>query len=227
MDVCLSPRAYDPPAGEDEPGVAGVLAGCVDAGEYKHRYTKQSPSLIGIPTGKAERVAALLVAAKENRVADVEQLLRAGVSVDTMGDDGWTALLHATWRGRPVVVRALISAGASLEAADPIGRTALIIAAFDGQAKIVGTLLTAGANVNAASQDGATPLICAAFKGRLEIAEALIDEGAALEALEAATPELLVALDQRASACDDDPSELAYPEVVKLLVARGAKDPQF
>jgi peptide-methionine (S)-S-oxide reductase len=74
--------------------------------------------------GRAERQAALIVAALDGRAEVVPELLRHGADVDGYGPDGFhphaTALHQAVYTGSLETVRALVDAGASLEQKDAV-----------------------------------------------------------------------------------------------------------
>ena len=90
------------------------------------------------------------------RVAMVEQLVKQGAQLDTLDDDGWSALMWASWSGLAQVASKLLDLGASYQFADKQGNTALIIAAQRGNAGIVKVLLAKGADRAVANKAGKT-----------------------------------------------------------------------
>jgi ankyrin repeat protein len=130
--------------------------------------------------------------------AVVERLLKAGVSANTTGPLGETALHLCARTGRPEAAKVLIANGASIDAVESWrGQTPLMWAAADGHAEMVKLLVEAGADVRARSAiiqwerqrteeprdkwlppGGFTPLLLAAREGRVAAATTLIDVGA-------------------------------------------------
>jgi len=94
----------------------------------------------------------------ETRLEIVALLLSHGAALDTVDNDGWTALMWASWSGLTKVAEKLLASGASPSFADHQGNTALIIAAQRGNADIVKALLAKGANKAAANKAGKTAL---------------------------------------------------------------------
>ena len=80
------------------------LAEAAAAGDVTGRLTPQPPL--------AERVYALRLAAGNERLSVIDELLAAGTPVDGLDADGSTALHEAAYYGRPASVRHLLAAGA-------------------------------------------------------------------------------------------------------------------
>ncbi len=85
-------------------------------------------------------------------------LLRAGVSPNTSGEQGWTALMLAAQRDLADSVGKLLARGAKVDVKDEEGRTALMHAARTGSRASVETLLQKGADPNAIDNAGRTAL---------------------------------------------------------------------
>ncbi len=124
--------------------------------------------------------------AKVGNTKIVEALIKAGVDVNAVNNDGLTALWVAARNGHTETVEALIRAGADVNAVNAVnndGLTALWLAARNGHTKIVEALIKAGVDVNAVNNDGNTALTLAAMNGHTETVEALIREGANVNAV--------------------------------------------
>jgi ankyrin repeat protein len=92
------------------------------------------------------------------RVAMVELLVKQGAQLDTLDNDGWSALMWASWSGLTQVASKLLDLGASHQFADRQGNTALIIAAQRGNAGIVRALLAKGADRAVSNKAGKSAL---------------------------------------------------------------------
>jgi len=117
---------------------------------------------------------ALIAAAKQGDVQQVQALLQQGTDVNARDGSQRTALFHAVHGGRPAVVRALVEAHADLDARDLDGRTALMEAARRPDAQPSIDLVAAGADVNLADKRGWTALMEAAREGTLAAARAIV-----------------------------------------------------
>ncbi|MEW6348825.1 MAG: ankyrin repeat domain-containing protein [Thermodesulfobacteriota bacterium] len=152
-----------------------------------------------------DQTEALLKAALQNDVKQLQELLDKGVDVNAIGRHGWTALIIAactrrtqelnardnegkpvriTWGNRePGVIRVLVDRGADVNAADNEGWTALMEAVPDRDAETVKMLLDGGADVNAKNKDGLTALAIAVHrKHGPEVAELFLERGADVNA---------------------------------------------
>lgn len=96
--------------------------------------------------------------ADERRLKFATLLLDHGAKVDSVDNDGWTALMWAAWSGLSNVANLLVERGCPLNAADRQGNTALIIAAQRGNHEIVEILVTKHADLSLRNRAGLTAL---------------------------------------------------------------------
>jgi len=214
----------------------------------------QQPELVrlllaggAVPDGaKKDTPPPLVLAASENSLGLVRQLLAAGADVNAANPaDGGTAWHYAHIYGHKAVAKVLLAAGASTEWPEK-GAKLLYIASKLGRIDIVKELLAHGADVNAKlPETEETPLMVAALKGQVEVAKLLLSVGAnpraesadGHTALHAAAHQghseivkmlLAAGADVNADNAPDDYTPLLYAsragrsEVVKLLLAAGA-----
>ncbi len=122
------------------------------------------------------------------------------------------SLFAAATTGDTAAIARLLDKGDPVDARAPDQATPLIAAALGGQAEATKLLLAKGADVMARNSGGFTALHAAAYSGSVPVATLLLDNKAALEdaANKAGTTPLFVA------------AEMNHPEVVELLIARGA-----
>jgi ankyrin repeat protein len=169
----------------------------------------------------------LLVAADHSGAEPIVRLLLAK-GADAKAVDGFmnTSLSVAAQADDTASVRLLIEKGVDVNARNRAGDTALMYAAANGNLEAVRLLLKAGADVNAVSEAGGpkvkagtlalgkfTALLLAATYGSPEMLKTLLDARADVNAkdMRGMTP-LMMAVS----------SESQRPEVVRLLLARGA-----
>jgi ankyrin repeat protein len=124
---------------------------------------------------------ALFAAIQRGAVADVQQLLKSGVSANAVNAEGTSALMAATLFGDVRMVELLLENHADPNRPGTSGTTALMWAVPD-VAK-VRLLLARGANVNARSETERTALLVAAsYPGTVDLLRLLLDRGADLRA---------------------------------------------
>jgi len=126
----------------------------------------------------------LLTAVKKGDSATVHRLLHEGISANTSGADGSTALLWAVESNDPEMARVLLKAGADAKRSNRYGMTPLHVAAVNGNAVLIRELLDAGADANAVLPEGETVLMTAARTGSAESLRLLLDHGAQVDARE-------------------------------------------
>ncbi len=126
-------------------------------------------------SARAER---LLDAAADGDLAQVRQLVQAGVAVDTQLPGDGTALIAAARHGRLATVDALLALGATPDLASRGDGNPLIAAARRGHLPVVERLVGAGADVNRIVAYDETPLINAARSGDVDTVAYLVAHGA-------------------------------------------------
>ena len=125
----------------------------------------------------------LYIAAQNNFPRIVEQLVRRGVDVDLVRDDGTTSLCGAASIGNLEAVRVLLRAPAiAIDLAGEDGMAPLAFASQEGYKDIVRLLLRKGADPNIKNKTGITPLHLASLRGHTGIVEMLSDAGADMDA---------------------------------------------
>ena len=120
----------------------------------------------------------LVEAAKANDLVQVQSLLKAGVSPNSIAPDGSTALHWAAHRDNLPMLDALLAAGAKPDLATRYKVVPLTLAAQNGNAQAIDHLLKAGASPDAVSEEDDSALMTAARNGRLDAVRALLRAGA-------------------------------------------------
>lgn len=94
----------------------------------------------------AEVVDGTFALAREGRVAELVEMVRAGVPVDTRNARSDTMLIVAAYAQQAEVVAALIELGADLNVENTMGQTAIACAVFRNDETILQMLLDSGGN---------------------------------------------------------------------------------
>ncbi len=122
-------------------------------------------------------------AVRNNDVALVERLIRAGADVKATNRFGIAAIALACESGSAAVLEKLIAAGVSPNATGPYGETALHTCAHSGKVEAAKVLIARGASLDAGdSWRGQTPLMWAAAQRHPDMMRALIEAGADVNA---------------------------------------------
>ena len=124
-----------------------------------------------------------LIEAIENKrdTGDIKVLIDSIQNINTLDEEGNTALSIAVIYGNLEIVKHLVAKGANVNLRDINSGTALIEAAYFGHLQIVQYLINNGANVNLPYITGWTPLTHAVYNGYLDVAESLLKNGAIIE----------------------------------------------
>jgi ankyrin repeat protein len=125
----------------------------------------------------------LIVAAKENNLAEVSRLLRAGADVNyrALHKNGFTPLHWACFWGHVHVVVELLKNGADIESKNGNGFTPLYYACAhgdNGHVAVVIELLSRGANTEVKDPFGNTLLHIASWQDHIAVVQALLIGGA-------------------------------------------------
>ncbi|CAG9984884.1 unnamed protein product [Clonostachys byssicola] len=124
----------------------------------------------------------LLSAARSGNLDSITSLFeKERVSVNSVDEDGYTALLFASEAGQDAAVKLLIELGAEIEAKNNSGEACLWLAAHYGHDMVVQTLLESGADPNSADELGQTPISAAAEGGHVQAVSSLLARDADIE----------------------------------------------
>ena len=150
--------------------------------EVQMNVTVETEAVGGVMVSMPENP--LVKAAFENNLAAVQELLNAGVEVNTVDEAvQTTALAEAVSQGNLEMVKALLAAGADVNKKNSYGMTPLMSLDDDSTAELVWTLIAAGAKVNHKDDAGNFALINVAERAETPaILQALIDAGAKVDA---------------------------------------------
>jgi len=98
--------------------------------------------------GYDQGVTVLMQASRDDKVAEVERLLKEGATVDIVGpENGHTALFFAAFGNSSASMKALLKAGANINFLNHNGETPLVAASFRSSAATVRYLVEAGADL--------------------------------------------------------------------------------
>jgi ankyrin repeat protein len=140
--------------------------------------------LLALPLFAADRDpgTAFAVAIEDHDAGAVRELLKSGLSTETIIDYGEhqiTPLLKAAWDGDVDIVALLLEAGAKINAkASDTGETALMNAVSQGHLDIVKLLLEKGADVKPKNRFDFDAFTSAVAAGNQDIVGLLLDAGA-------------------------------------------------
>lgn len=163
------------------------------------------------PDGATGLNRALLEAAENGNVPEIEAMLSAGANPNaSIGGDG-SPLIAAARKGHDSVVILLLNRGANPDLGVQGDGSPLIMAARNGHLSTVRLLLDRGADIHMPVPGDGNPLIMAARGGNVEVVQFLLDRGANIEQVVPGDENALI----EASASDHLP-------VVRFLVGRGA-----
>lgn len=156
--------------------LAVLLAGCASEPKTNDFGVIENQTTTVKAAGPEETWANFAGAVDKNRADVVADLLKAGVSPNTLVADGDPALVRAMrWGNQPVIEVLLAAPGIDVNLESRLGENALMMAALRGDQKMAERLVAMGAKVN---KSGWTPLHYAATEGHVEIMQWLLDLGA-------------------------------------------------
>lgn len=133
---------------------------------------------------ETDRTDPLIIAAKDGKICDVEDLLNNGTNVNVKDIFGNTALYWAAFRGYVEILCLLVRRGANINCRNNLGWSPLHAASRWGLTTCISLLLDAGAEIDCRTVDGKTPLHVAASSGREKSVETLLIEGAQINAVD-------------------------------------------
>ena len=141
---------------------------------------------VSAPVEPIEKVAPLVIAARENDTRTVLAVLAAqpAPDVNQRTADGTSALHWAVHHGAADLVARLLAAGADANAHNDYGASPMSEAAIRGDSTMLRALLRAGASVESANADGQTALMILARTSNIDAAQLLISHGANVNAHE-------------------------------------------
>jgi len=139
--------------------------------------TSEQEKAEDVQAASVAKGADLIAAVENGKPKRVQQLLDAGVNVDSFNETGETALMKAAWTGRTDMVTLLLSHAPRINRQSREGWTALFYGAVKGHKPVMVSLLAHGAKPDMADQDGRTPLMAAAWNGHADIAKLLLALG--------------------------------------------------
>lgn len=173
------------------------------APDYPHIF---GPGSLGKP---------IHIAASYGLTALLERLLNREIDVNSVNQDGVTALQLAATTQQPGTVELLLKHGADVHLRDFCSATPLwrVAHKLNGNAEIAKLLLEGGSEAGAADWSGVTPLHSACLNGNIEIFRLLVGSGVDVKAKDGAGESPLHYALKRA-----DPP----PELIKELIKIGA-----
>ena len=122
----------------------------------------------------------LMYASQSGKLECVQELLKAGASVDLENNIGYTALMFASQSGFVECVQELLKAGASVDIQNKEGYTALMFAVGENirveqRVKCIEELLKAGASLDFQNIHGNTALHIASVHKSIEMVKVLLN----------------------------------------------------
>ena len=129
--------------------LAALLAGCASEPKTNDFGVIENQTTTVKAAGPEETWANFAGAVDKNRADVVADLLKAGVSPNTLVADGDPALVRAMRWGNQLVIEVLLAApGIDVNLESRLGENALMMAALRGDQKMAERLVAMGAEVN-------------------------------------------------------------------------------
>lgn len=138
--------------------------------------------MVTVGGGGVDYQQPLVMAAFENDLTKVKDLIRNGEDVNQREEDGTTALDLAVAHGNLKMIRRLLRNGVNVNSTHTNGETALFWLTEENAVPTLQLLLRSGLNVNHTNVDGDTPLIRFSTYGAYAVVNALIAQGANVNA---------------------------------------------
>lgn len=133
-------------------------------------------------SGKALEPDAFWEASLNGDLEGVNSMLKLGMDVNVVDEDGRTAPMFAGFNGHTEIVKILIDRGAKIDAIDNSHRTALLFAATGHFPETVKLLLDNKSDPNIVDNgEHFSPLMHAAAEGNLDIVKILLEYGADMD----------------------------------------------
>ena len=152
-----------------------LLAGCKNRGRNININEVVKPVTRDFKTGRPLPSISIHEAALNGLSNEVMELLAAGLKVDTLDNEGRTALMYAAFNGHTEIIRKLLENGSQVNLNDIYGRTALMMASSGPYAETVKVLLDHYADPNIADkEEHFTAIMYAAAEGQLEVVKLLL-----------------------------------------------------
>lgn len=98
-------------------------------------------------------------AIEKQDIAAVKDLIKKGVNINGLNNEGWSSLHVAANCGNVEIVNVLIKEGLNVDQVDQHGRTPLMLAAKNAHFSVVEALIKQGADVNQSDKFGEPPLV--------------------------------------------------------------------
>jgi ankyrin repeat protein len=134
------------------------------------------------PLRAASNMTVVADAAKADDLSEVRKLVKERADVNTVANDGSTALLWAAYHSDVEMTKALLAAGAAVDVANHYGVTPLLQASRNGDVDVMKVLLDGGADPTRWHPEGETPLMAAARTGKVDAVQLLLSHGAFVNA---------------------------------------------
>ena len=126
-------------------------------------------------TGEKET---LLDAARDGKMAKIEDLLAKGADINVQNAEGWTPLMFAVAAAHTKLTKLLLEKGADVNIKTKKGWTPLMIAAKHNDVEMMKLLLEKGAYIHDQNEDGKTALMLAEEQDHKDAIKFLKGEGA-------------------------------------------------
>jgi len=157
-----------------------VQGGCKSNPENKRESNKTiADTGIVNQSENSGRELALSEAAFTGDKKKITEVIKEGVNINALDEEGRTALMYASFNGFTDILELLIKNGAEVDIADYSGRTALLFASSGPFPETVKLLLDHKADPNVADNvERFTALMYAAAEGHMDVVKILLEHKA-------------------------------------------------